>query len=144
MEKRRAAMLDMPRLIRQWKRVGSTSLSSYCPRLTSVLTSIDRWARGTGPSSRNKRHAKYEEDRAAGCSCTITNMYEHSLAFFNQYYFSNASVACSSQRCTSISPGLGERLMGVVCGEKFPSMMAVCYSEKHGKTGQLDNSRSFS
>jgi len=47
-------MLEMPKLIKAWKKVCNSSGSDWISMFTVELT-FCRWARETGPSSRNKR-----------------------------------------------------------------------------------------
>jgi hypothetical protein len=57
-------MLDMPSLIKRWKRVSHGQLELYaCCFEPALLTLLDRWANTDGPSSLNKQ----EDDRWNDC-----------------------------------------------------------------------------
>lgn len=81
-------MLDMPRLIKQWKKVSRPLFES--PNIeVVVLTLEDRWESEAGRSSRNKGYAEDGNRAAKVCSCTNTNLYEYTLAY-QQYFITNA------------------------------------------------------
>lgn len=68
-------MLDMPSLIKRWKRVSHGQLELYVPCFElALLTSLDRWANTDGPSSPNKQE-DYRWNDCFLAPCTFTRVF---------------------------------------------------------------------
>lgn len=92
-------MLEMPSLIKRWKRVSFIQPKLYTTHFEpTLLTLLDRWANTDGPSSPNKQ----EDDR--------WNDYFRAPVHLPMYFYVQEYLQWSCQRLATDQPRLNFQL----------------------------------